>query len=219
MAPTHRQPAAFFLRLLLAVALSWPAAVRAEPPAQIGLRLGVRGLGEVWQDTHVMMAYRSSRFTASGVVSYQVWRFLGAALEVGYERQGGLNFYGHRRAPAGGSASLEVVPITLMAEASHGLGNLLLFGALGCAITPFDETGDGIVPVSGTKFGAALQVGARIDTKLIQPSMRSGEGARLQAVELEIFAGRRQHHLFGIDAEDTLDLSAWRFGAGLMARF
>ncbi|MFH1469875.1 MAG: hypothetical protein ABIO70_36160 [Pseudomonadota bacterium] len=216
MAPTLRWPA-FIIRLLLpALALLVPALAQADPPPEIGLRIGGRGLGEVWQDASLIQVYRSSRFTGSGVVSYRVWCFLSADLEVGYERQGGVVVDSETLREGVNPTSFELIPISAMAEASRRLGDLDVFAAVGCAITPYTETRPGDT-VTGTKFGAAFQLGARLDTKLAQPSWRSGDDARLQAVEFEVFVGRRQHQLFGVGS--GLDLSAWRFGAGLLARF
>jgi hypothetical protein len=61
-----------------------------------------------------------------------------------------------------------------------------------------------------------VNMGVRIDTGMVKPSIRRDAGTQLRALELELLVGRRQHQPFGIG--DGLNLSAWRAGVGLMAR-
>jgi len=217
MAPQRRQPIRRILTILL-LALAWiaPGDSRAEEPDGVGLRAGARGVGEVWQDTWLTGVYRTSRFTGSAVMSYRAWRFLGAELEIGYERLAGNSRDADTGKTRADDARIEVVPISAMASASRTFGGTTAFCALGVALTSWGESSRDQEPLHGTQVGAAFQLGARIDTRLVQPSRRPGTTVQVQAVELELFAARRQHHLFGVG--DGLDFSAWRFGVGLLAR-
>lgn len=188
-----------------------------EEDTAIGLQLGVRGMGEVLQEPAIVELYRSSRFTGTGVLSYRVWRFLGVDLEAGYMRDLGNSCDKPSCTDMHADASaLELIPVSAMASAVRSIKRAQLFASIGPAITTFSERAeDGTV--SGTKWGLAVQLGARIDTGLVRPTMRPGNSVRIQGVDFEIVLGRRQHQLFGVG--DGWNLSAWRVGAGLMARF
>lgn len=216
--PTHR------LWLALLALLSWlvcPAAALAgqtpPPPSEpVGLVLGVRGVGEVWQDPLLIAELgRGSRFGGTGALSYRVWRFVGVEMEVGYHRMSGTGTTLHTGRTLADATTFEMVPMAISASAMHRIGGVELFGALGTAFTVFHsscETAD----ISGTKIGPSILLGARIDTGMVQPSIRRDAGAQLQSLDLELVVGRRQHQAFGVG--EGLDLSAWRVGIGLMAR-
>ena len=213
------------VRALAPVALSMllcPALAAAQQPVEEeepgkGLVVGVRGVGEIWQDSLLIRDMgRSSRFGGTGFVSYNAWRFLSVDLEAGYHRLTGMEFSIGSGAQGTESTTFEMVPIALSVSASQHLGGLEVFGAVGTAFTVFSHA-DSEVTVSGTKIGPCFHVGARIDTGLVQPSIRRDAVQRIRAVDLELVVGRRQHQPFGVG--DGLDLSAWRVGAGLLARF
>jgi len=203
------------LAILPATLLALPGAAEAQTE-ELGLLLGLRGVGEVWQDAGLSRVYRSSRFGLTGHASYKAWRFLRADLELGYHRMAGDAVHESSGRTLEAAASFEMVPISLLVCATHRVGGMELYGGLGPALTAFSERSPA-GSVSGTKIGPALQLGARIDTGLAQPSIRPDKRAQIQAVDLDIFVGRRQHQAFGVGT--GLDLSAWRAGLGLAARF
>ncbi len=199
----------------LACALTFSAPALAESDG-IGLILGARGMGEVWQDPQVAQVYRSSRFGGTGFATYGVWRFLSVSAEVGYHRMLGDAVSQGTGGMMEDGTVMELIPLSLCAEATHKLGGVEVFGALGPAATHFSEMAPQQT-TSGTKIGAVLMAGARIDTGLYEKSIRPDRQSRLRSVELEVLLGRRQHQIFGVG--EGLNLSAWRVGAGLLARF
>ena len=206
---------ALALLLALCPALGW-AQAGEEPDEGAGLLLGLRGVGEAWQEpTLIRELGRSSRFGGTAFISYHAWRFLSVDVEAGYHRQDGT-----WQSPSGKagveSTTFEMIPIALSASASHRVGKVQVFGSVGAAATVFTHEAPEKT-TTGTKVGPAFHVGARLDTGLVQPSIRRDAAAnRLRAVDLELVIGRRQHQPFGVGT--GFDLSAWRVGFGLLAR-
>lgn len=207
--------------LLSCVALL-PGAASAQQASDdddtaIGLRMGARGMGEVLQEPTITSMYRSTRFTGTGVLSYRAWRFVHVDIEAGYMRDlGDVQKKKDASVRVEDQATVELIPIAVMASAVRAVKRADLFASVGPAITQFSaEEPEG--SITGTKWGLSVQLGARLDTGLVRPTMRPGDSVRLQGVDLEIVLGRRQHQLFGVG--DGWNLSAWRAGVGLMARF
>jgi hypothetical protein len=69
--------------------------------------------------------------------------------------------------------------------------------------------------ISGTKLGFDFRLGTRIRTWFIQESIRP-DPRGINRMDFEILLGRRQHHMLGVGK--GLNLSAWRVGAGIVAR-
>lgn len=215
----HRlQPALRGAFLLLLALLPCLAQAQASEPQDegVGVLMAVRGVGEVWQESTLARELgRSSRFGGTGYLSYRAWRFLAIDIEAGYHRMAGTEHTALTGKEGSDGTTFELVPIALSASARHQIGDVELFGALGAAFTVFTHE-DSTQTVSGTKIGPAFHAGARLDTGLVQPSIRRDTGNRLQSVDLEFVIGRRQHQPFGIGT--GFDLSAWRVGVGLLAR-
>jgi len=219
--PRQPSPKPGLIGLLLALlalcpALGWAQAADEIEDPGVGLLVGVRGVGEFWQEpTLIRELGRSSRFGGGGFISYRAWRFLSADLEVGYHRLTGTEQTIHTGKPGTEGTTFELVPLALSVSAAHRIGNVEVFGAVGAAVTVFNH-GDSKQTVSGTKIGPSFQLGARLDTGLVQPSIRRDAKNTLRSLDLELMIGRRQHQPFGIG--DGFDLSAWRVGVGLIAR-
>ncbi len=217
----RRHPGLTLGTVLLALLLLLPAAAQAQQAvarddSEIGLLLGARGIGEVLQEPTIGELYRSSRLTVTGFASYRVWRFVHVDVEVGYGRTLGDAREKHGTDKVEDVSALELIPIAIMGSAVRQIGEAQVFASVGTAITVFGEDSvDG--SVRGTKYGASFQLGTRLDTGLVRPTMRPGDSARIQSVDLEIVLGRRQHQLFGVG--EGWNLSAWRVGIGLLARF
>lgn len=202
--------------LLLALLASAGAALAAEPaPAteprvDQGLVLSFRGVGEVWQDPAIAAHYRSSRFAGAGFAGWFFLPSLGATLEAGYMRQDAA-------ADRGGVSpgSLELIPLTLGVQWRRVGEAADVFAGGGAAFAVFNESTAARV-TSGTKPGLDLNAGVRIHTNLLQPSMRPSGSPGVRGLDVELFAGRRQHHAFGLGS--GFDLGAWRVGAGLAVR-
>jgi hypothetical protein len=217
MAPLRATAKRRMLGMLAALFVLLPSAAQAQdddPP--VGLLLGARGVGEVWQDALLIRELgRSSRFGGTGLMSYRVWRFVGVDVEVGYHRMKGTGVERETDNTAEEATTWEMVPLALSASAAHSVGKVEVFGSIGSAMTVYSST-DEKGTISGTKFGPVVMVGARIDTGLVQPTIRRDAPNTLRSVDLELAIGRRQHQPFGIG--EGLDLSAWRVGIGLIAR-
>jgi len=213
------QPGLMGLLLVLLVmcpTLGWAQSADEPEDQGVGLLVGVRGVGEIWQEPLLIRELgRSSRFGGSGFLSYRAWRFLSADLEVGYHRLTGTE-HGTSSGNLGTeSTTFELVPLSLSVSAAHRIGSVEVFAAVGAAFTVFTHSARALT-VSGTKVGPTFQLGARWDTGLVQPSIRRDARNPLKSADVELVLGRRQHQPFGIG--EGLDLSAWRVGVGLLAR-
>jgi hypothetical protein len=203
--------------ILLAPGMAWAQDGEEAGDEAAGVLLGVRGVGEVWQDSSLILDVgRSSRFGGAGALSYRVWRMFSADFEAGYHRMSGLEHGVTSHATGTEATSFEMVPLVFAVGANHQARNVEVFANVGSAVTIFSSTHPEAGTISGTKFGLSVQGGVRIDTGLVQPSIRRDANQPVKAVDLEIMIGRRQHQLFGVG--DGLNLSAWRVGVGLFAR-
>ena len=205
----------------LVAVLATGVAVAEEPDADLDVLFGFRGVGEVWQDAAVVENYRASRFSGAGFVSYGLNRWLSTEMELGYMRtlsESGRTLLNEQGEPYAQVAegALELVPITLGLTATRDLGNAEAFWGGGFAMAVFTErTSAGTI--GGAKPGFDLRTGIRIHTDFVQPRMRPHGSTGAQGIDLELMLGRRQHHAFGVGT--GFDFSAWRVGAGVVARF
>lgn len=203
--------------LLLAPGMAWAQDADDAGDETSGVLLGARGVGEVWQDANLILDVgRSSRFGGSGVLSYRVWRMFSVDFEAAYHRMSGTEHTVTSHQLGTEATSFELVPLVFAVGANHQAGNVEVFANLGSAVTIYSSTHPQAGTISGTKFGLSVLGGVRIDTGLVQPSIRRDANQPVKAVELELMIGRRQHQLFGVG--DGLNLSGWRVGVGLLAR-
>ena len=176
--------------------------------------VGFRGVGEVWQESAIVLVHRSSRFGGSGFFHTGVTNVLGFELELGYNRMKGEAVDPTTNERTGNASTLELVPISMDATIrAEGPTSEVFFGS-GPAFVAFNDRSP-TNAISGVKVGLDMRVGVRIHTHFIQESIRPGARG-MRRMDFELMLGRRQHQAFGIG--DGLDLSAWRVGAGLVGR-
>lgn len=173
-----------------------------EPRASIGVAL--RGTTEAWADPAVQQIYRSGAwFAGLGVV----WRW-GGWFAVDAEAS-------FRRLKTEGGPTLELAPLSLLAEVRAPAGAVEAFVGLGPTWTAFSEAVDGEAVVTGARLAGELRTGLRVDTGLVQAPMAPATGGPVRAIELEFQVGRRSE----LPGGDGFRLGAWRGGVGLLARF
>ena len=183
------------------------------------IRLGARAVAEMWQEPALARIYRSSRFAGAGTAGF--WFDVGLPVAFGVE----ADMTWHRMTGSAVSLStdhsgshattLELLPAAFRACVRYPVGEAEIFGGLGPAVTSYQETAP-MADISGNKVGLAMEAGIRFDTHFVDPPMEYPPRT-VKRIDAEVFAGRRQHQLFDIGT--GLDLSAWRVGAGLAARF
>ena len=179
-------------------------------PQSMDLKLGFRGVGEVWQDANIIHHYRSSNFGGTGFAAYGLTNWLMMELELGYLRQSSAP---DRTGVASGA--IELAPISLSACARLDTSRAEVFAGLGYAMAVFTEQTD-VGTISGVKPGFDIRTGVRVHTNFVQTSIRPNAAPSVQGMDLEFMFGRRQHHAFGLGT--GFDFSAWRVGLGLVAR-
>lgn len=196
--------------LLSVLASSSAAAQETAPSPSREVLFGLRGVGEVWQDTSIITNYRSSRFAGAGFFGVGLTDWLMLDAEVGHMRQ---EADVSRSGVAAGS--LQLVPVTVALEARRDSSRAEVFGGAGfTAVTYTESTVVGVV--SGTKPALDLRAGARVHTSLARPPITGPTTPGVRGLDVELLVGRRQHHAFGLGT--GFDLSAWRVGLGLVAR-
>jgi hypothetical protein len=181
-----------------------------EEPGGGDVMFGLRGVGEVWQDTSIITNYRSSRFAGAGFFGYGINDWLMIDAEVGYMRQDADT---SRSGVAAGA--LQLVPVTIALEARRDSARAELFGGAGFTTVAYSEETD-VGVVAGAKPALDLRVGTRIHTNLVREPITGPGSPGLRGLDVELLIGRRQHHAFGLGT--GFDLSAWRVGIGLAAR-
>lgn len=176
--------------------------------------VGFRGVGEVWQESAVVMVHRSSRFGGTGFFATSLTPIFGMEFELGYNRMVGSAVDPNTNQQTGSQASLELVPVAMNATARFdGPRSEVFFGA-GPAFVAFNDRSP-TNAVSGMKIGLDMRMGVRIHTHFLQESIRPGARG-FKRIDIELMLGRRQHQAFGFGS--GLDLSAWRVGGGLVCR-
>ena len=176
--------------------------------------VGFRGVGEIWQESAVVMVHRSSRFGGTGFFSTGITRLLGAEVELGYNRMVGKAIDPATNQRTSGQATLELVPVAMNVTARMEGRSSEVFAGVGPAFVAFNDRSP-TNAISGMKLGLDMRLGIRIHTNFIQQSIRPGAGG-FKRMDVELMLGRRQHQAFGIGS--GLDLSAWRVGGGLVCR-
>lgn len=188
----------------------WTLAALAGPPPEDeapDVRIIVGGTFERWEDTAIATVYKGGGWLGSvGVV---------APLKGSFR----LHLEASWRRITDDATTFDVAPLTALAEfARPGGSDLEWWLAAGPAITSFSEQGgpakEGRDVVHGAKICGELRAGLRFDTGLVQRPMPPAQGGPFEAIELEIYAGRRQQ----LPRKEGFDLSAWRLGAALSLR-
>ncbi len=176
--------------------------------------VGFRGIGEVWQESAIVMVHRSSRFGGTGFFSAGITELFGMEIEVGYNRLVGSAVDPSSNQQTGHDSTLELVPVAMNGTVRmEGHSSDLAFG-VGPAFVSFNDRSP-TNAISGLKIGIDMRMAVQIHTNFIQESIRPGAGGMRRA-DIEVLIGRRQHQAFGVG--EGLDLSAWRIGLGLVGR-
>ncbi len=193
-----------------------------EDPDEAGLLVAARAVGESLADPAISSVYRPSVFTGGVGVVIPFHSFLQADVEVSYTRMSGQELSAEDRSRTDVAETLELIPLSALIEARYGLARGELFAGLGPALTPFkslhsaDGTNGDATATVGTKIATELRAGFRLDTGMITAPIAPVEGRPAQALELEVYAGRR--HQFNFSGTGY-NLGAWRAAAGLAVRF
>ena len=200
----------------------------APPPAELvpaskgaptfgQLAVGGRIVGEVWEDTNLSLVYRASRAAGTGTAITPLFGPFELAVEAGYVSMSAQALDADDLSKGSETVRFQLVPLSLLAgyRLSHPQFELAI--GIGPALTVWNEVTDDSA-LSGSKIGFAMTTAVRIPTRLVQPppfhhEVQSGPSR----VDVELSLGRRQHQAFGLGS--GLDLSAWRAGVGLLARF
>jgi hypothetical protein len=197
------------------------AALAAEP-GDSGVRIAARATGESLSDPWISDVYRPSLFTGGLGMVIPIREEVQLEIEGSYVRMAGQE----RLESDGGESSveetLELIPISALGAWRFPLGRGELFVGAGPALVSFkalhspNEDNEDVSATVGAKLGLEMRVGMRLDTGMIRPPIAPVSGRPAQALEFEIYAGRRhQLHLSG----EGYDLGAWRAAAGLALRF
>mgnify|MGYP000627728806 CR=1 FL=1 len=201
--------------------------VRAEEPEQAEpapVLVGFRGVGEIWQDQAILESYRSSRFSGSGFIAYGLNRWLMTELELGYMRTladsgrtvSGTDSNGNAVEGVVAPGAMELIPVSADLVLTRDLQRAEAFFGAGFAMAVFTERTDAGT-VGGAKPGLDLKTGIRVHTSFVEPGFRPHSDTGMDGVDIELLLGRRKHQPF--DTGQGFDFSAWRVGAGVVARF
>ncbi|MEL6348398.1 MAG: hypothetical protein AAFV53_35150 [Myxococcota bacterium] len=186
----------------------------------ITLLLGVRGVGEIWQDPALITAHRSSYFAGAGMVSWRFSSWLSADVELSYLRMGTTAGNTH-----------EMSPIAIDICARKIVERMEMFAGLGPALVPFSSFGQ--EATAGVKLGVDMRAGVRIATNFYNPPKYPKPA--FSRMDLELMVGRRQHMrtpdaILNLqqalqqkpeipeNGDGHLDLSAVRVGVGVVIR-
>jgi hypothetical protein len=183
------------------------------------LRVGVRGIGEVWSDTAIGTVYGGGGGFASLAVSRTVWGPVGLDLEISYRRmQHGLDVEQLSSTNFSVNPALTLTPVVALVEYRHGLGSSAsLFAGTGLAVVNFAEqhapNESGVGMTSGSRIALEMRAGMRADTGLIRSKMAPATSIA-NGVDFEGYLGRRVQR----SSVEGLNLNAWRLGLGLAFR-
>lgn len=179
-------------------------------------RLAFRGVGEAWKDASLSQVYRSSRFLGNVGFGYRFHPNISTYFDAGYTRVDGNE----------GQSAFQIVPTSFGVSGVFGNGSVEPFVGLGVSLVSFTEELPSSVThthvnttgsISGTKIGTDFRLGARVGTRVIQPSQHPNGAKGPSQMDIEFLVGGRVHHAFGIGK--GFDLGAFRVGVGAVFRF
>jgi hypothetical protein len=195
------------------------AAEDASPKEAPPVLVGFRGIGEVWQDPFIVESYRSSRFSGAGFAAFGLNPWVQVELELGYMRtdaDSGRRVTYKDQLGTVASGAMELVPVSADIILTRDLGRAEAFAGGGFAMAVFTERTDAGT-VGGAKPGIDMKTGIRVHTQFVEPRFRPHSSTGVEGVDVELLLGRRKHQPF--DSGQGFDFSAWRVGAGVVARF
>jgi len=193
-----------------------------EDPNEAGVRLAFRATGESLADPSITSVYRPSVFSGGIGVVVPFHSFLQVDIEVSYTRLSGLEQSEDSNAEAEVTETLELIPLSALVEARYPLARGEMFAGLGPAMTPFtaihspNEDNEDATATVGTKIALEMRAGLRLDTGMVQAPIAPVEGRPVQALDFELYVGRRHQFHF---SDEGYNLGAWRAAAGLAVRF
>lgn len=192
------------------------------------VRLSLRLLGETWSDPAISDVYASGGLLGGFGVVVPVWRGVYVEAEAGVRSwlsRDARNTNVEQGDPIAGvddPRRFLLVPVVLMGGYGWSIPQspVQLYGGAGPSFTFFNEKGESDLSaatpaaVAGTKIGAELRGGVRVDLGIAMPPPAYPPGRpSLRAVELEFFAGYR----FSFGGPDSgFNLGAFRAGAGVV---
>lgn len=179
------------------------ADAEAHPAHPSSVAFGLRGTTEAWSDPAIQQVYKSgSWFAGLGVVA-RLGGWFAVDAEASFRRL------------RGEGTTLELAPLSLLAEVRAPVGAVDGFVGLGPTWTGFSEGPETGAVVTGARLAGELRAGLRVDTGLVHAPLAPADGGPVKAVELELLLGRRSQ----LPGGDGFHLGAWRGGVGLLARF
>ncbi len=195
-------------------------AVAPAPPKPVPnqeLMVGGRIVGEVWEDSSLSLVYRANRAAATGTAITPVFGPIEVAVEAGYVSMSAQTVESSSMAEGSETVRFQLIPLSLLVGYRLERPAFDLAVGVGPALTVWNE----ITPdsaIAGNKLGFAMTTAVRIPTRFVPPPpVHHAAQAGPRRVDLELSIGRRQHQAFGLGS--GLNLSAWRAGVGLLARF
>jgi len=192
-----------------------PTEATEEPASPVsGVSLYLRFVGEAWDEPELGRVYRPNALMGGAGVVIGVHRWAQIDFEVAYERMAGQHIDRDSLEPIDKQATLELAPISLLVEGRVPFERGHVYLGAGPTATVFKEEHESFTVfedeslatsvTSGTKIGAEVRGGVRIDLAV-------------EPVSLELGVGRRFQKDPGLDG--GFDLAAWRATAGLGLSF
>jgi hypothetical protein len=187
----------------------------------VTLALGLGLAGEAWTDPVLVERYGPTTLSGEVQLFAELPRSLVVVSEVGYGR------FLSKGSLAAEGAWIYAAPMSVLLGAHHRVGSIDLYGAAGPTLVAWGERpGIGgstdVYATNGGKWGLGAEIGARLGTGWVQPSLRH-PGRGVQDLELVASAGGRlmsKGSQAGCAQESCgLDFSAIRFSGGVLARF
>jgi hypothetical protein len=191
---------------LAAAAFAGDLLARQEDP---DIRIVARAIREQWNDAAIGTVYQTGGWLGGLGAVVPIRGALAVDIELSWRRI------------TKDDVVFEIVPLTGLVELGMPTredGSLTLWVAAGPAMAYFSERAaadpDGIAVTSGARICAEGRAGLRVDTGLVQPVMAPASQGPFEAIELELYVGRRSEW----PNKKGFELGAWRLGVGLSMR-
>lgn len=196
------------IALLLSLALAAPP----EPPAEVGVRVALRGVLEHHGDPSLGSLYRTGGVQGAVGVAAALAGPIGLDVEVAYQRQ---------VAASSDANVFQLVPVTLLGTVSFGKGTVVPMAGLGPSLVSFSEKhppdAAGVSMTAGSRLCVEVRGGVVVHTKLIDPPAPPADHSAVRGLDVEITLGRRLQRPFG--KLPGFDVGGWRGAVGLGLRF
>jgi hypothetical protein len=200
--------------LLLSFALAAPAPAppplpETDPVVEPRVFFSLRGAIERFDEPSFAAVYAAGSWAPALGIVISTGTIVFVDIEAGFVRE--------RADPDGDVPLIELVPMSLVAELAPGRRSPLFLGA-GPSIVSFSERhtpdAEGSTVTAGTRLAAELRVGLRVNTMWVRPAAPPAQVSPLQALDVEIYVGRRQQF-----SKDGFALGGWRACVGLALGF